>query len=132
MLLHTLWLIVLRTIKDQIAWLQLMELSFDRQCVKLVALVAPSQFEAEFILQVFDGARDQCTAVKEERSVIIRVIGLQVPLSVRYSNVLFALFYKPAPKPVFIHRIAIASPELLTGQTVAVFRPGQPQGFLLS
>ena len=131
MLLHTLRLVVLCTIEDQIAWLQLMKLSLNRQRVKLVALVAPSKFEAKFILQVFDGARDQRTAVKEERSVIVRVIRLQVPLGVWYSNVLFALLYKPLPKPLFIHRIAIASPELLTGQTVAEFRPGQSQGFLL-
>ena len=58
MLLHTLRLVVLCTIENQIARLQLVKLSLNRQRVKLVALVAPSKLEAKLILQVFDGARD--------------------------------------------------------------------------
>ena len=84
MLLNLPRLVVFRTVKDQIARPQLILLQFNRQSVKLVALIPMPKLEAKVTLQVTHSLPHERATVEEERRAVQRVRLMPVALGIRH------------------------------------------------
>ena len=128
MLLHMHRLVVVSAVEYQVPWPQLLLFQLDRQCVKLIGLISPTECEIEFDPEITDSPRNQRAAVKEERRVVHWVIRLQAPLGIRDAHIRLALLDEALAKPILV---GLGAPAPLICLGVRSFELSSPKhGFV--
>ena len=117
--LYTLWVIVLRTVKYQVARLQLVLLELFRATVELIPLISASKYEAKLNTKVLHCARHQRAAVKKKRCVVVRIIRVEVPFRVWDPYVLLTLLHESISEPLLVLWASVTNSVPLASKHIA-------------